>query len=45
MSNNNALEIVQEILELHSQFPNDMDFGGEVRKLVWDRIHQDNPSY
>lgn len=45
MSENNALDIVQEIIDLHVQFPNDMEFGNEVRRIVWERIHKDNPTY
>ena len=45
MEKNNALEIVKEIMELHVQEPNDMEFGGKVRSLVWAMIHEGNANY
>jgi len=43
--NNNSLEIVKQIMELHVQEPNDMEFGGKVRMLVWDMVHKNNANY
>lgn len=45
MEDNNALEIVKEIMELHVKYPNDMEFGGAVRSLVWTMIHEGNANY
>ena len=45
MEDNNALEIVKEIMELHVQEPNDIEFGGKVRSLVWAMIHDGNANY
>jgi len=44
-SKNNALDIVQEILELHVQYPNDQEFGGEVRKIMWNKVHGNTATY
>jgi len=45
MEDNNALEIVQQIMELHVQHPNDQEFGGKVRMLIWDMVHANNAKY
>lgn len=45
MEDNNALQIVQQIMELQTQYPNDMEFGGKVRMLIWDMVHADNANY
>ena len=45
MENNNALEIVKQILELHVQYPNDQEFGGEVRSIIWEMIHGQTATY
>jgi len=45
MEENNALEIVKQIMELHTQEPNDMEFGGKVRMLMWDMVHAGNANY
>lgn len=45
MSENNALRIVEELLQLHVDEPNDMEFGGKVRELIWNKIHKDNANY
>jgi hypothetical protein len=38
-------ELMQKLLKLHSENPNDMTFGNEVRKLVWEHIQQNSPAY
>ena len=45
MSENNTLSIVQEIMQLHVDYPNDMEFGGKVRELIWDKVHKNNANY
>lgn len=45
MEENNALEIVKQIMELQTEFPNDMEFGGKVRMLIWDMVHAHNANY
>jgi len=45
MEDNNALEIVKQILELHVQYPNDQEFGGEVRSIIWEMIHGQTATY
>ena len=45
MEDNNALEIVKEIVELHVKYPNDMEFGEAVRSMVWAMIHEGNVTH
>jgi len=45
MEDNNALEVVKRIMELHVQHPNDQEFGGKVRGIIWEMIHGDNANY
>lgn len=48
MSNNKLIqenELMVKLVQLHTQNPNDMELGGEVRKLVWDYIQQNSPAY
>lgn len=45
MSENNALKIVEEILQLHVDYPNDMEFAEKVRAIIWERIHKNNANY
>jgi hypothetical protein len=45
MENNNALEVVKQIMELHVEYPNDQEFGGKVRNIIWEMIHGDNANY
>ena len=45
MSENNALKIVEELLQLHVDYPNDMELGEKVRELIWNKIHKDNANY
>ena len=42
MENNNTLEIVQKIIELHVEYQNDAEFAKHVRSIVWNIIHEDN---
>jgi len=37
--------LMEQLLKLHSEEPNDMLFGGEVRKIVWKFIQENNPPY
>lgn len=39
------LTLMEQLLKLHSEEPNDMEFGGEVRKIVWKYIEENNPPY
>jgi hypothetical protein len=45
MENNNTLEIVQKIIELHVEYPNDAEFAKHVRSIVWNIIHEDNSTH
>jgi len=48
MSNNKLTqenELMVKLVQLHTQYPNDMTLGGEVRKLVWEYIQQNSPAY
>lgn len=38
-------KIMSLLVELHTQNPNDMEFGAAVRQLVWDNIQQNSPAY
>lgn len=37
--------LMQTLVELHTQFPNDQELGAEVRILVWQYIRNNSPSY
>lgn len=43
MQNNTTLE--QTLVDLHQQFPNDMEFGAAVRRIVWQNIQDNSPAY
>ena len=45
MEDNNALEIVNQIMELHVEYPNDQEFGGKVRSIIWEMIHGNTATY
>jgi hypothetical protein len=38
-------KLMTQLVELHTENPNDMEFGASVRKLVWDYIQQNSPAY
>lgn len=38
-------DLMEKLVELHTQHPNDFELGGEVRKLVWEHIQNTNPAY
>jgi hypothetical protein len=33
------------LVELHTQNPNDMELGAQVRQLVWNHIQENSPAY
>lgn len=37
--------LMETLLKLHVEQPNDMEFGGEIRKIVWKYIQENNPPY
>jgi hypothetical protein len=38
-------ELMATLIQLHQENPNDLEFGGEVRKLVWEHISNNSPAY
>lgn len=37
--------LMQLLLKLHTEFPNNTQFGEEIRKIVWQYIQDNNPAY
>ena len=42
---NNALKIVQRLLDLNIEEQDDAEFGKRVRKVLWEMIHSQNANY
>ena len=40
-----ANELMVQLVELHTKNPNDMSFGSEFRKIVWQYIQDNSPAY
>jgi len=38
-------DLMTTLIELHTKHPNDMNFGGEVRQIVWQHIQDNSPAY
>ena len=38
-------ELQDLLIQLHQQYPNDMEFGAAVRELVWQKIQDNSPAY
>lgn len=40
-----ATDLMDILVQLHTENPNDMELGAAVRKLVWDHIRDNSPAY
>lgn len=38
-------ELMEKLVQLHTQYPNDFELGGAVRQMVWEHIQDNNPAY
>jgi hypothetical protein len=38
-------DLMEKLIALHATHPNDFEFGGAVRQLVWEHIENNSPAY
>ena len=45
MANKKETELMQLLVKLHQENPNDFELGSRVRQLVWEHIQDNSPAY